>query len=328
MKTLILFVYLITIPQSDTAQNAQEFTDLKGDYLGQTPPGDTPVVFAPGIVSTDYAEHSAPAFSPDSYEVFWWMCRGPQSDNEKWIHTGMTMRRIGDRWTSPAVSPYDGVPVFSVDGKRLYFGSEGTGNDLCFVEKQGNNWSEPKNLGLIARMSELKSASCPSITHNGTLYFMGDPVGSGMYKDSRIYRAEIINGEYAKPELLPFCINLPSFWNFTPFIAPNESYLVFASNRHNQDDGGDLYISFHDIGTDTWSEPVNMGGAINTGAQERHPGLSPDGKYLFFTRCTRWSPPHYDHDVFWVSAGIIGKLKAEAVQEQRLKTNTPQENPK
>ena len=43
MKTLILFVYLITIPQSGTVQNTQEFTDLKGDYLGQTPPGDTPV---------------------------------------------------------------------------------------------------------------------------------------------------------------------------------------------------------------------------------------------------------------------------------------------
>ncbi len=306
----------------------QNFTDLYGDYLGQTPQGDTPGVFARGIVSTDYAEHSAPVFSPDGNEVFWWVVRGPRSDNEEWTHTGMTMRRIGDRWTAPTVSPYDGVPVFSTDGKRLYFGSEGTGNDLYFVEKQDNSWSETKNVGLVARSPELKSASCPSIAHNGTLYFMGDPVGSGMYKDCCIYRSKLVNGEYTKPELLPRCINLPPFWNFTLLIAPDESYLIFASNRHNQDGGGDLYISFHDIGADTWSEPINMGELINTGAQERHPGLSPDGKYFFFTRCTRWSPPDYDHDIFWVSAGIIDKLKAKVVQERRLKTNTPQEDPK
>ena len=41
----------------------QQFTDLTGDYLGQIPPGETPVVFAPGIVSTVYMEHRAPAFS-------------------------------------------------------------------------------------------------------------------------------------------------------------------------------------------------------------------------------------------------------------------------
>jgi hypothetical protein len=71
-----------------------------------------------------------------------------------------------------------------------------------------------------------------------------------------------------------------------------------------------------------------MGELINTRTQERFPGLSPDGKYLFFTRGIRWTPPDYDHDIFWVSAGIIEKLKAKAVKEQRLKTHTPQEDPK
>ena len=58
------------------------------------------------------------------------------------------------------------------------------------------------------------------------------------------------------------------------------------------------------MNTDTWSEPINMGEPINTRAQERLPGISPDGKYLFFTRWT----PDQDQDVFWVSAGIIDRL--------------------
>lgn len=41
------------------------------DYLGQTPPGDTPVVFARGIVSDSLQQHGVPSFSPDGNEVFW-----------------------------------------------------------------------------------------------------------------------------------------------------------------------------------------------------------------------------------------------------------------
>ena len=73
MKKELSTIVLILIAQSSFAQ---EFTDLYGDYLGQVPPSDTPVVFAPGIVSTDsIIQHSAPAFSPDGNEVFWWVIR-------------------------------------------------------------------------------------------------------------------------------------------------------------------------------------------------------------------------------------------------------------
>lgn len=40
----------------------QPFTELRGDYLGQTPPGDIPIVFAPGIVSDNYQQHGIPSF--------------------------------------------------------------------------------------------------------------------------------------------------------------------------------------------------------------------------------------------------------------------------
>ena len=50
-----------------------------------------------------------------------------------------------------------------------------------------------------------------------------------------------------------------------------------------------------------------MGEPINTGAQERLPGVSPDGRYLFFTR---WTPDH-NQDVFWVSANIINRLRKQ-----------------
>lgn len=68
-KNIFLLVFVLN--SFSFAQNPKEFTDLKGDYLGQTPPDDTPVVFAPGIVSTDDLEHSPAIFSPDGNEVYW-----------------------------------------------------------------------------------------------------------------------------------------------------------------------------------------------------------------------------------------------------------------
>ena len=307
VRLLSASLLLLTFPP---LVSAQEFTGLTGDYLGQTPPGDSPVVFAPGIVSTIYMEHSAPTFSPDGNEVFWRVAKGFVS--APGANTGpKTMRRIGDRWTVPMDSPYGGSPFFSPDGKRLYFSNLLPNNELdgpYFVEREGNAWSEPRSVGLVKRFPRLKAIHNPTITRDGTLYFASDTAGLGMIKDHVIFRTRLVAGEHADPERLPPCINLPLSWNYSPFIAPDESYLLFSSNRPGGlDEHGDLYVSFHDVDEDTWSEPVTLGEPINTHGQDSSPGVSPDGKYLFYTG------PNADRqaDVFWVSAGIIQRLRGE-----------------
>jgi len=45
------------------------FPVLKGPYLGQNPPGMTPEVFAPNIISTDKRELNS-VFSPDGKEFY------------------------------------------------------------------------------------------------------------------------------------------------------------------------------------------------------------------------------------------------------------------
>ncbi len=304
--SLILSISMIKCSQQETSQGWK--------YLDQTPPGDTPVVFAPGIVSTDSTvEHGAPTFSPDGNEVFW-QSNLRHSGKETQIF-GMTMKRVGDTWTAPDISPYTGGPVFSPDGKRLYFlpiGKEnGEENGPYFVEKQGNSWSEPKCLGLITRFPELRFVYNHSITRNGTLYFLGYAEGLELYNNFGIYRTELINGEYAKPELLPPSINTPGgFINWTPYIAPDESYLIFSSRRiPTVDDNGGLHICFRQS-DGSWTDRISLGKPINSKGSERFPTVSPDGKYLFFTRFVS----NNNEDVFWVSAGIIEKLRKEALK--------------
>jgi Tol biopolymer transport system component len=104
-----------------------------------------------------------------------------------------------------------------------------------------------------------------------------------------------------------------------PYIAPDESFIIFASNRPNGiseadmflRDGGsqelDLYISYNK-GNNTWTTPKNLGKGINTKAWEFGPTLSPDKKYLFFTRRMNFKTVE-PSKIYWVSAIIIDQLK-------------------
>ena len=149
----------------------------------------------------------------------------------------------------------------------------------------------------------------PSITNNGSIYYFGHAEGLGTMNDFGIYRAEFINGTYLKPELLPECINTAGgVLNWTPFVAPDESYLLFSSNRINNQQG--IFISFR-RNNGTWTEAYSLGETINTNTGERFPAVSPDGKYLFFTR---WVSTD-NEDIMWVSAKIIDEIKKEVLNK-------------
>ncbi len=303
--SFIIIIIFLSCGNAQT-QNTKDFPILKGDYLGQPLPGETAVVFAPGIISTDGTiEHGYPTFSPDGNTVFW---QSNQRHKEKETEIFLKrMHRVEGQWTAPELSPYGGMPAFSQDGNKLYFISDETEKKkgLYLIEKHGENWSKAKSLNLITRFPELKYLYGPSITNNGTLYFFAHAEGLGSMNNFGIYRAEFSNGAYAKPELLPASINAnKGVLNWTPFIAPDESYLLFSSNRINNQQG--IFISFR-LPDGTWTEAYSLGESINTNKGERFPALSPDGKYLFFTRWVSYG----DEDIMWVSAKIIDEIKKE-----------------
>ena len=62
-------------------QGQPPFSDVKGPYLGQKPPGMTPQVFAPGIVSTGLNTRDI-AITPDGKHLFFMSSRTPP--REQW----------------------------------------------------------------------------------------------------------------------------------------------------------------------------------------------------------------------------------------------------
>ncbi len=311
-----------------------EFPQLTGPYLGQTAPGTTPELFAPGIVSTGLYTRDV-AMTPDGSEFYFGVMAGG-------FAVILETKLVDGRWTKPEVAPFSGdsrfmdlEPHISPDGRHFYFLStrppdggepepDETGawvhQDIWVMDRTETGWGAPYNLG--APINTEASEFFPSVTLDGTIYFTRndeDPAGSF------IYRARLVDGQYAEPEKLPPEVNsVPQ--QFNAFIAPDESYLILsAGGREDSYGGADYYVIFRNP-DDTWVGPINLGPTINQAVgAEWSPYVSPDGKYFFFMSTRKGSvPPRLTRDyllglsqapengtpgIYWVDAGFIEALR-------------------
>jgi hypothetical protein len=278
-------------------QNPMKFPVLEGDYLGQTPPGDMPELFAPGIISSIWSLHTTAAFSPDGNEVSWapmiWVPGQIYSDGRL-----LRMRRVDGRWAPPEFVPFDtdgDVPFFSFDGKRLYFvssrplpGNPNSGKErIWYMEKSGGDWADPKPIDAV--VNDFPMHWQFSMDRQGNVYFPGN-AAEGLGMDD-IYCARFVDGKYLRPENCGPVVNSDKSEG-TPFIAPDGSYLLF--NRDQV-----LMVSFRNE-DGTWRTPKSLG----AGYRGICPMVSPNGRYLFFTR-----PFGEINEVCWVQAEIINRLK-------------------
>jgi hypothetical protein len=281
-----------------------DFPVLKGPYLGQKPPGMTPEIFAPGIISTEERYELNSVFSPKGDEFYYEISTTTPEEKKlgKYFYIIMVSKQENAVWAKPELASFSGEystmdMCFSPDGSRLYFCSgrpnlwdSSSKTHIWYVDRLDNGWSEPIIMG-----PPIYSPGCeqgqPTFTKDGTMYFRQDPHGS-----FDLYYSGYENGKYSKPVILGEAINTP-YDEGKPFIAPDESYLLFI--RYGMpasiDGGRGLYISFKkEDGSWTPAKNTNIYGSL--------PKFTPDGKYFFFSR---------GGDIYWVDAEIIKKLKPD-----------------
>lgn len=310
-----------------TQREQNDFSDLKGAYLGQRLPGMTPEVFAPGILSHGLHEHAL-TISPNGSELFY-----VTTDSSFSYYTIIRVVKENNHWKEPEVAPFSGeyldlAPSFSPDGTKLFYSSsrpvpgshkEKSDLDIWVVEKQGDSWSSQKHLPapLLTEDYELNA----SAASNGNLYFQRGSVGD-------IFVANFQDGCYLAPERLPLPVN-SEHDESAPFISPDESFLLFHSNRPGGFGGMDIYICFRKK-SGQWSPPVNLGEPVNTAFNEGGPCLSPDRKYLFFSRFAILGPDNFkgktykelmklfwnpQNTFYWVDARILGTLHPDFLED-------------
>lgn len=333
MKKIIYSILIITVfLNSCTTEPINK--DLSGEYLGQVLPGDSAVLFAPGIVSTGAGERDI-AISPDGKEIYF--CR--EIGNFSFT-TILYTRQVNGVWTKPEVLEICNNPEYlyfephlSPDGNKLFFVSNmpkdtaKTGNeDIWVADRTENGWAKPYNLG--APINTDSREYFPTLTVDGTMYYNHvDPETGGEF----IYRSKLIDGVYQEPEKIDE-LNIGRA-RFNATIARDESYIILPVFGLNDTYGAtDYYILFRSE-NDTWSEPINLGPMVNSAdPREWSAAISPDGKYFFFMSARKKedrslygtltkdnlyeiynSPQNGNSDIYWIKADFINVLKQKAI---------------
>ena len=203
MKLRVLFLMVLivscwTVVSQERIADS-DFPIIKGNYLGQEPPGICPELFAPDIYSKVHPEWVfCTEFSPDGNELFFAECEVAQD-----IDRIMFMKRVDDVWTKPVVTSFSGEfndndMRLAPDGNTIFWRSwrplpgNNTPEDrsiIWFASRIENNWSEaqPVKCG-----STYLIAGYPSITNDGTLYFSTRIEGN--IGESDIHYSQFIDG--------------------------------------------------------------------------------------------------------------------------------------
>lgn len=336
MKRIVLYFYLALAVASLFAciKNGEEIIKKQGPYIGSELPGTTPELFAPGIVTNGYQTRDV-AITPDGKEIFFGiMSAGHYSILvTKEVEGGWTRPEVLEHMDNPSYMNIE--PALNYDGSKLFFlsnrpdstlGVEEGEQDIWVMDREGEKWSEPYNLGPPVN-TELPEFY-PSLTKDGTLYFTRNDLNSAT---AYIYRSKFENGIYQEPEKLPEQVNSGRN-HYNAFIAQDESYIIVPTvGREDSFGGTDYYIVFR-TEDDRWSKPINMGDKVNTpDTYEYSAYVTRDGKILFFmSRRLAENPDKLSYDfllnshnkpesgnpsIYWMDAGFIDTLRSNAVFE-------------
>jgi len=279
---VLLFSVLV---MSSNSYSQDEIPIPDGPYLGQTPPGSTPDIFAPGIVNTEEFIEIQGMFGADM-NTFYFVRR-----DEKEVYSLNVIEYKNNQWQKSIFKHGVSGAHISPDGKTIYLNNS-------YIERTNDGWSKLKKHGAPFDDIDIMRLSASS---NGTYYF--DTFTPEF--DTPIRYSRLINGKYEQPKSLG-----PQFgigrYNAHPFIAPDESYIIFDSIREGGYGRSDLYISFR-AADGSWGPAINLGDKINTTASEKGISVSPDGKFLFFDRRTKRG--NEEVNTYWVDAQIIETLR-------------------
>jgi len=277
--SIVLLFFILGFSSKSYGQN--EVPVLKGPYIGQKPPGLTPEVFAPGIVSQEHRDWTG-RFTPDMKEYYFGRYNKNIGKSSK-----VLFKLENNRWQESALERQMGG-AFSPDGKTMHSGNQ-------YRERTDKGWSELKSIG---GPFEDIGIMVLTVSSQGT-YVLDD------HKTDILRYSRLIDGNREAPKAFGKQINTGK-WTAHPFIAPDESYIIWDSEREDGYGDKDLYISFRQQ-DGSYGDAINFGDKINTEGPDTGGVVSPDGKYFFFNQ----KISEEDSDVYWVDAQVIEDLRPE-----------------
>lgn len=184
-------------------------------------------------------------------------------------------------------------PILSPDGKRLYFsrqfhpdnvGGEDDEEDIWMSEwdEAKGEWKEAVNVGPPLNTEGPNFISSISIVDGKEVLVLGNEYG----KKGRMYTGVSMATRNGDGFTEPSSMKIDNFYNYSQntdfFMVPGGQALIVSAERDDSYGLRDLYVTFKK-NDGTWTEPLNLGGNINTVGEEESPFLAQDGRTLYFS---------------------------------------------
>ena len=259
-------------------------------YFGYKPPGLTPEIFIP----------------KKSTSEGWKLGNEDALEMEEFYFT-----YSGDDLFQPAVVVFRNEGSYYRSNKYSFHHNGNENSDILYsrqyyIERTATGWSKLKTLGPMFDREDW-GIMVMSVSSKGTMVFDD-------YKNNDVLRISTIkDGKREEPKLLGQDINTGR-WTAHPFIAPDDSFIIWGSEREDGYGKSDNYISFKQQ-DGSYGSAINMGDKINSELVESGARLSPDGKYLFFSRSEEKvkedGSTYWESKKYWVDAKIIEQLRPQ-----------------
>ena len=259
-------------------------------YMGQEAPGLVPKIFAPGLVSVPGRFEHSICLSQDGRECYFTVRSADWSSSQI-----MVTRLENGKWTQPVPFSFGHMcPSLADNDQSLYFIGGAKVWRVRRSSSGSNQWQyQPEVLSAPVNVPQ-PAWSC-HVSSLGNLWTCSwRPGGLGKCD---LWRIRSVDGRFTEAQNLR-TLNTSGF-DCYPVPGPNEAYVVYSSDRPGGLGRNDLYISFPDgqggrVPT-SWVAPRNLGPPINSSDHDSSPYLSPDHRYLFFSRETST-----EADIYWV----------------------------
>lgn len=250
-------------------------------------------------INTLYHQVS-PVISIDGTKLYYFVGNHPQNTYGKENSQDIWVSTLDDKgvWSEgkrlgPPLNQNRYNQVFNVlpDGSLLVRGGRAKNTKGFSIVTTGGSWTELNIPGFNDMDKGIFNGGTISADGNHLVIYMSEKQGD---KFSDLYVSNLVNGQWSKPVKLK--ISSPAD-EFSPFLAPDQKTLYFASDRYHKDKvgGTDVYkVTRLDDTWLNWSEPVNLGKQVNTPVADAYFSIDAHGNIFTARAGARIDGGNYD----------------------------------
>jgi OmpA-OmpF porin, OOP family len=234
-------------------------------------------------VNTRYNEVS-PVISPDGKSLYYFVANHPENTYGKDGSQDIWVSALDDKgqWSkanhlgSPFNSNrYNQVYNFMPDGSLFIRGGRSKNSKGFSIVRLSGGWNELKVTDFdVMDKGQFNGGTISADGRQIIMYF----AEKEKEKFSDLYlSSQQPDGHFSKPVKLKISSVAD---DYAPFLAPDQKTLYFASNRFTKDRVGqsDIYKTTRlDDSWSNWSEPMNLGRAVNTPSEDAYFSIDASG---------------------------------------------------